>query len=61
MENKYCIIKELILENGAKQNVILVDSLSEIIEFDTHEEANKVAKIFEKNSDLTLRYIVKKI
>lgn len=61
MENKYCIIKELILENGAKQNVILVDSLSEIIEFDTYEEANKVAKIFEKNSDLKLRYIVKKI
>ena len=61
MENKYCIIKELILENGAKQNVILVDSLSEIIEFDTYEGANKVAKIFEKNSDLKLRYIVKKI
>lgn len=61
MENKYCIIKEFILENGAIQNVILVDSLSEIIEFDTYEEAHNFAKIFEKNSDLKLRYIVKKI
>jgi len=61
MKKAYCIVKELILENGATQNVILVNSLSEIIEFVTHEEAKKLAEIFEKNSNQKLKYTVKKI
>ena len=61
MKNAYCIVKELILENGATQNVILVNSLSEIIEFGTYEEAKKLAEIFEKNSNQKLKYTVKKI
>lgn len=61
MENMYCIVKELILENGATQNVILVDNLSEIIEFGKYEEAKELADIFEKNSNQKLKYTVKKI
>ncbi len=61
MKKTYCIIKELILENGVTQNVILVNSLSEIIEFSTYEEAKGLADIFEKNSNQKLKYTVKKI
>jgi len=61
MKKMYCVIKELVLENGAKQNVILVNSLSEIIEFETYDEAKNLAKIFEKNSDSNLKYTVKEI
>ncbi len=61
MKKTYCIIKELILENGVTQNVILVNSLSEIIEFSTYEEAKELADIFEKNSNQKLKYTVKKI
>ena len=61
MKKTYCIVKELILENGVTQNVILVNSLSEIIEFSTYEEAKELADIFEKNSNQKLKYTVKKI
>jgi len=59
--NIYCIIKELILPNNRKQNVILVDSLSEIIEFDNKDEAQNLADIFESNSDSGYKYYIKKI
>ena len=61
MEKMYCIVKELVLENGATQNVILVDNLSEIIEFGNYEEAKELADIFAKNSNQKLKYTVKKI
>jgi archaellum biogenesis ATPase FlaH len=59
--NIYCIIKELILPNNVKQNVILVDSLSEIIEFDNKDEAQNLADIFQSNSDSGYKYYIKKI
>jgi len=59
--NIYCIIKELILPNNRKQNVILVDSLSEIIEFDNKDEAQNLADIFQSNSDSGYKYYIKKI
>ena len=49
-EDKYCIIKILLLENGIQQNVILVDSLSEIIELN-EKKAQELADIFQLNSD----------
>lgn len=57
----YCIIKELVLENGATQNVILVNSMSEIIEFDNFREAQNLATIFETNSESNIKYTVKRI
>ncbi len=61
MEKMYCIIKELVLENGVTQNVILVNSMSEIIEFNNYTEAKDLATIFETNSDSNIKYIVKRI
>ncbi len=40
--------------------VILVDSHSEIISFETEEEALKLKEIFEANSDSGHKYTVKK-
>jgi hypothetical protein len=60
-QNIYCIIKELILPNNMKQTVILVDSISEIIEFDNKDEAQNLADIFESNSDSGYKYYIKKI
>jgi len=61
MKKMYCVIKELVLDNGATQNVVLVNNLSEIIEFETYAEAKNLAEIFEKNSDSKLKYTVKEI
>jgi hypothetical protein len=61
MKKMYCVIKELVLDNGVIQNVVLVNSLSEIIEFETYDEAKNLAEIFEKNSDSKLKYTVKEI
>ena len=60
-QNIYCIIKELILPNNMKQTVILVDSISEIIEFDNKDDAQNLADIFESNSDSGYKYYIKKI
>jgi len=59
-EDKYCIIKILLLENGIQQNVILVDSLSEIIELNK-EKAQELADIFQLNSDSGYKYHIRKI
>lgn len=40
--------------------VILVDSHSEIMSFDTEEEALKMKEIFEINSDSGHKYLIKK-
>jgi hypothetical protein len=57
----YCIVKELVLDNGRLQNVILVDGGSEVIEFDNKEEADRLAKIFEANSEKGFKYRAKQI
>ena len=57
----YCIVKELVLDNGRVQNVVLVDSGSEVMEFKSKEEADDLAKVFENNSDKGFKYKSKKI
>jgi archaellum biogenesis ATPase FlaH len=44
-----------------KQYVILVDSFSEIIEFDNKAEAQNLAGIFQSNSDSGYKYHIRKI
>jgi len=57
----YVIIKEISNSKGIKINVILVDSYSEVWEFDSFEEADKMRTVFEANSDSGYKYTVKKI
>ena len=59
--NIYCIIKELVLPNDRVQNVIMVDNLSEIIEFDNKVDAQNLADIFQSNSDSGYKYYIRKI
>jgi hypothetical protein len=60
-EEKFCIIKELVLPNGNKQHVILLDGGTEVLEFNTYEKAEYFAEVFETNSDSGYRYYVRKI
>jgi hypothetical protein len=47
--------------NEITLNVIVLDHHEEVLEFDSLEEAEKIALIFEKNSDSGYEYVVKKI
>lgn len=60
-EKVFCIIKELILANGKMQSVILLDSTSEILEYDNVETADNMAEIFNNNSDSGYNYYVREI
>lgn len=58
----YVIVKHIKLdENKKRVPVILLNSESEIWEFDTEKEAEKMRDIFELNSDSGHKYEVKKI
>jgi hypothetical protein len=58
----YVIVKHIKLENNRKKvPVILLNTQSEIWEFDTEKEAKKMKDIFELNSDSGHEYEVKKI
>ena len=57
----YVILKMIPNENGVRMPVIVLNHHDEIWEFDTIDEAEKIAAIFEKNSDSGYDYIVKKI
>lgn len=57
----YIIIKELILSNGQKQNIILLTNAEEIWEFNNKEEAERIAQNLEVNSDSGWKYKVKTI
>jgi hypothetical protein len=46
---------------GKPQHVILVNSTSEIQEWDSKEEAHRVAELFNTNSEQGYEYIVKEI
>lgn len=55
------VIVKLVKNNlGIELPVILVDSYSEIMTFDSEVEANKIKEIFEANSDSGHKYLVKK-
>ena len=57
----YVIIKHIKTENKKRVPVILLNSESEILEFETLESAEKMKEIFELNSDSGHKYEVKKI
>ena len=56
----WVIVKMVEHHTGVVLPVILVDSYSEIMSFDTEEEALKMKEIFEVNSDSGHKYLVKK-
>ena len=57
----YCIIKKMKHKDEITLNVIVLDHHEEVLEFDSLEEAEKMALIFETNSDSGYEYVVKKI
>ena len=56
----WVIVKMVKHHTGAELPVILVDSYSEIMSFETEAEALKMKEIFEVNSDSGHKYLVKK-
>lgn len=56
----WVIVKLVRLNTGIELPVILVDSWSEIMTFETEEEAVKMKELFEVNSDSGHKYLVKK-
>ncbi len=57
----YRIIKEIKSDNGKGLPVVLLDSHSEVMEFVTREEADRMAAVLNVNSDSGHTYRVKKI
>lgn len=57
----YLIIKEIKSDNGRVLPVVLLDSQADVMEFDTREEADKMAAILNVNSDSGHTYRAKKI
>lgn len=57
----YLIIKEITSTNGKVLPVVLLDSQADVMEFDTREEADKMAAILNINSDSGHTYRAKKI
>jgi len=58
----WIIIKKIELnEKGVKVPVIIIDSHSEVLEFEDYAEAEKMRLLFQSNSDSAHEYIVKEI
>lgn len=57
----YVIVKYIKNKNNKELPVILIDNQSEILEFSSIEEAEKMKEIFQKNSDSGYKYEVKKL
>jgi hypothetical protein len=57
----YVIVKYIPNENGIEMPVLIVDTHSEILEFNKPDEAEKVKKLFQANTDSGYRYVVKKV
>ena len=57
----YLIIKEIKSDNGKILPVVLLDSHADVMEFETQEEADKMAAVLNVNSDSGHTYRVKKI
>ena len=57
----YVIVKEMVNQRGMKVHVILINGQSEIWEFDTYEEADRMRTVFQNNSDSGYKYTIKKI
>ena len=57
----YVIIKHIKTESKKRVPVIILNGESEIWEFETEKEAEKMRELFELNSDSGYKYEVKKI
>lgn len=57
----WVIVKNVKYDTGKILPVILIDSQNEILEYNTYEEAERIKKLFEANSDSGHKYEVKKI
>lgn len=57
----YIILKHVKTERGIRLPVVMLDSQSEVLEFETLEEAEKMQEILQANSDSKHIYKVKKI
>jgi len=57
---KYIIVKQ-IKNESVKLPVVLLDSLGEVLEFETREEAEKTRDSFQTNTDSGHTYEVKRI
>jgi len=57
----YFIVKYIPNSNGVEMPVLIVDTHSEVLEFSTNEEAEKVKNIFQANTDSGYKYVVKKV
>lgn len=58
---KYVIIKRVKSINGHELPVILVNSISEILEFDSLEDAEKLRNVLQSNTDSGHIYEIRKI
>ena len=56
----WVVVKMIKNHSGIELPVILVDSHSEIMSFDSEEEALKMKEVFEVNSDSGHKYLIKK-
>lgn len=57
----WVIVKMVENSNKVKMPVILLDGHSEVLEYETQEEAEKVKNLFQENSDSGYEYLIKKI
>lgn len=57
----YIIVKFIKINNGKEMPVLLIDEHSEVWEFDSIDEAEKIREILEKNSDSGYKYEVKRV
>jgi hypothetical protein len=57
----YCIIKNVKTVDGKELPVIMLDAFDEVWEFNSSEEAEKIAGILTKNSDSGYTYYVRKV
>jgi hypothetical protein len=57
----WVIVKMIPNFDGIKLPVIILNSESEILEFETEDEATSMKTIFETNSDSGYEYVVKKL
>lgn len=61
MKESYIIIKKVENTRGVTVPIIMLNGLSEVMEFDDYEAANKMAQLFEVNSDSGWKYTIRKI
>ena len=59
-EKKYVIIKEMI-QHGKPLKVLMLDGMSEVLEFEDKAKAEEFAKILQINSDSEWSYKVREI